>query len=802
MIDTREYISNLDMPEKVTLFKELYNELAGYGIDGDTELAHVNTFEASLLKSLGGSGTINDVTGLKEYKGGGGSAPPPPPPTTSQTVTQTSEFPTEIKPFIKDVLGEAKTEFGREQEEGYLRFPGAQLAQFTPEQEAAFAAGRQQFTGLAGTPLAQASTYYQPALAATALGTSEIGAEDIQRRMDPFLQNVVDIAKREARSDEDIARQQRAAQAVAGQGFLGGTRPAFVEAQAGQDLAERLGDIQARGLSVAFQNAQREAEQQRQREMTGGRQFAALGDVTGTRARGDIAGLAGIGETQQQRSQQALDIGRREFEEEKAFPQTALQRYASIIRGFPLTPSQTTLATRREAPPSLAQSLTAAGLGAAGIYGMFGGFNPSKPTGAATGGLVSLQGGGQPAMNINMGTGGGYSPSLPTIPSVQGGLDMDILMEELARRGMNRSNGGLMSVIRRDNGGAISHPESLYGIDKEGLEILYPNKVGTYDPIPVPTFLPNEPAPATLDEFYNLREQTQTLKDALRDQAVKRQEVSDLYGELPSEAERKAESEKFFTDRRARLAERTGTGKGQALLAAAAAVAGADPSKGYLASLGAGAQEGLGAYGPIAERAYQAEDELALAERGELKSLPLEIIQQRIAQLKLDSGEVTDQQMLFNMEKDIKALEIEKSRYDAEWYAAHGPKSAVMPAISDVANDLLSHLYGDIKSPGNNKAAAAAARLAWRSVWADANKDFAESGVAFPGPEELNARILDHLAMQESSKWQEAYRLSGTAPTGTTEGNEGGDATASDKLSEADKRLKDAEALGTVLGGG
>ena len=78
MSDTREYISNLDMPEKVTLFKELYNELAGYGMDGDTELAHVNTFEASLLKSLGGSGTLNDITNLREYKGGGGSPPPAP----------------------------------------------------------------------------------------------------------------------------------------------------------------------------------------------------------------------------------------------------------------------------------------------------------------------------------------------------------------------------------------------------------------------------------------------------------------------------------------------------------------------------------------------------------------------------------------------------------------------------------------------------------------------------------------------------------------------------------------------------
>ena len=99
MTDTQKFISTLEMPEKVTLFKELYSELSGYGVEGDTELAHVNTFAAKLLKSFGGSGTINEVTGLLEYKGGGGSPPPPP---SSQTVSQTSEFPTEIKPFIKD----------------------------------------------------------------------------------------------------------------------------------------------------------------------------------------------------------------------------------------------------------------------------------------------------------------------------------------------------------------------------------------------------------------------------------------------------------------------------------------------------------------------------------------------------------------------------------------------------------------------------------------------------------------------------------------------------------------------------
>ena len=503
MIDIREHISKLGMSEKITLFKELYNELAGYGIDGDTELAHVNTFEASLLKSLGGSGTLNDITNLREYKGGGGQQQAAPP--AQQTVTQTSEFPTELKPFISDVLGEGKAEFQREKAEGFQAFPGPQIAQFTPEQQAAFATGREQFTGLAGTPLAEAATYYQPALAATALGTAEIGAEDIGRRMDPFLQNVVDIAKREARTDEDIARQQRAAQAVAGQGFLGGTRPAFVEAQAGQDLAERLGDIQARGLSASFQQAQQAAEQQRAREMTGGRQFAALGDTTGARARSDIAGLAGIGETQQQRTQQALDIAQREFEQERAFPQTALQRYASLIRGFPLQATQQRFATQTVPTPSLAQTL-AGGVGqAAGLYGMFGGFKPSSQ-----GGLVALQAGGLPGAQVAMGNVGGpnVSPAQMTTPrTMPTAQDVQKAMELLRQRGkavrqmslpqvpqmtlpaqipstalsgvLPAAEGGLMSVVKRyvsgqayqgaqpeDTGQAQLTPEQLAAIER------------------------------------------------------------------------------------------------------------------------------------------------------------------------------------------------------------------------------------------------------------------------------------------------------------------------------------------------
>lgn len=47
--------------------KSLGNALSSFGRNGDTMVAHINEDEAALLKSMGGSGTINPVTGLPEF---------------------------------------------------------------------------------------------------------------------------------------------------------------------------------------------------------------------------------------------------------------------------------------------------------------------------------------------------------------------------------------------------------------------------------------------------------------------------------------------------------------------------------------------------------------------------------------------------------------------------------------------------------------------------------------------------------------------------------------------------------------
>lgn len=56
------------MKTTITITKDdSQKNLASQGRNGDNQLAHVNGWEAQLLKMLGGSGTTNPNTGLKEY---------------------------------------------------------------------------------------------------------------------------------------------------------------------------------------------------------------------------------------------------------------------------------------------------------------------------------------------------------------------------------------------------------------------------------------------------------------------------------------------------------------------------------------------------------------------------------------------------------------------------------------------------------------------------------------------------------------------------------------------------------------
>jgi len=87
-----------------------------------------------------------------------------------------------------------------------------------------------------------------------------------QSYMSPYMQNVVDIQKREAQRAADIAGTQRGAEAVRS-GAFGGSRQAIMEAEAQRNLAQQMGDIQARGSQAAYEQAAQQFQTDEQRNL-------------------------------------------------------------------------------------------------------------------------------------------------------------------------------------------------------------------------------------------------------------------------------------------------------------------------------------------------------------------------------------------------------------------------------------------------------------------------------------------------------------------------------------------------------
>ena len=343
---------------KVWLLDRLACDIANQGEDGDTELAHINSYEAKLLRSVGGSGTLNSKTGLRQY-GGGGSKSAPAPAATS-TVVEKAEFPPELRPFITDILEKAQAQETARLAAGYPVYPGPRIAQFTPEERAAQA-------GIVSLVGSQEPTF-DIAKGLTAASALEDTSGAIQQRMSPYMQNVVDIQKREAERGAEARRQQLAAQGVAAGGY-GGTREAFMQSELDRNLQQQLGDIQATGSQAAFQQAQQGLANLRQRQAQAGQQMAGMAPLQSGVQFKELGALAGIGEQNRQQQQKALDLGFQQFREEQTYPEASLQQYQSIIRGFPLQPTTTQTQQSILPTPSLGQQLIGMGTGALGLAG-------------------------------------------------------------------------------------------------------------------------------------------------------------------------------------------------------------------------------------------------------------------------------------------------------------------------------------------------------------------------------------------------------------------------------------------------
>ena len=293
----------------------------------------------------------------------------------------TTAFPAELAPYYKDILSKAQALYEDRTAEGYQPYQGPTIAEFTPEQQQAFAG----IAGLAG----QQAPKFAEAEQLTRQAAAPIETADIEQFMNPYQQAVVDIEKREAQKqfEQKTLPSIRAAQVA--QGAFGGTRGTLLEAQTLAEQDRLLADIQARGSQQAFNQALQQAQAQRAREGQAAAQLATMAPQAFKAQLGELGAVQTVGEEKQRQAQTALNEAYKQFVEERQFPQQSLGQYQAVVQAQPASQMLESV-QYAPPPPPLGQQLLG-GLGTlVGTYGAFGGFSPGGLFGksAKTGGGI------------------------------------------------------------------------------------------------------------------------------------------------------------------------------------------------------------------------------------------------------------------------------------------------------------------------------------------------------------------------------------------------------------------------------
>jgi hypothetical protein len=327
------YLKNITLKEKIDLFKTLYKEIAGKGIEGDTELAHINPFEAKLLKQHGGAGTINEETGLKQYLGGGGGGGGQPANTTQmQTVREAPEIEARKIALYDQAASLASQP---------ISLPAIQVAAPTQLQQQGF-----QSAGITGVGGQTTQAGIGSVLQAQA-------GPNISQFFNPYQSYVTDEINRQAAQ----AQNQLSATAV-GSGAFGGGRQGVAQAELERARLGTIGQSQAQGFGQALQAAQN----QQSIGLQAGQQLGQFGAQQQAMQQGDIQSLLQAGGIQQQLGQQALEAQRQTQLQQAYEPYQRTEFLKGIMTNLPTSQSGITATTAPGTSP-LAQA-AGAGLGA------------------------------------------------------------------------------------------------------------------------------------------------------------------------------------------------------------------------------------------------------------------------------------------------------------------------------------------------------------------------------------------------------------------------------------------------------
>jgi len=302
-------------------------------------------------------------------KGGGGGGGQPQQVTSTTT---TSNLPEYARPYFENLMKRAQAESYRP----YQAYNAERLADFSPGQLAA----QQETLGMQTPGQFGAASGMTGAAGLGSLGAGQqyfgMATDPGMQRafMDPYMQNVTEIAKRSAIEDAKRANLLGNLQA-ARLGHRGGSGQYLANLEREKALRSQLGDIEAKGLQSAYENAIRSMQFGSDLGLRGYGQATsagqALGQLGAQQQASDLQRLTAqeaVGAQQRGAEQQRLDMQYADFLRQRDYPLEQLGYFSNLMRGVPvgLSSTQTTSAP----PPSIASQIGGLGLAGLGIANM------------------------------------------------------------------------------------------------------------------------------------------------------------------------------------------------------------------------------------------------------------------------------------------------------------------------------------------------------------------------------------------------------------------------------------------------
>jgi hypothetical protein len=213
-------------------------------------------------------------------------------------------------PYVTEMLGRGQALAGLP----YQAYMGPLTAGESALQTQAF-----QGLGALQTPTAQQTTYNP--MSFTAAGMPE-------QFMSPYIQGALDPQYAAAQRQADISAQNLQSQ-FGKAGAYGGSRQGVAEAELQRGLLDRMAGITGTGYQQAFEQAQRQFNEEQRRQMDAANQAQRYGlDVLREQQAG--------GATQRGIESQGIAADIAQFEQERDYPFKNVQFMQSLLQGQPL----------------------------------------------------------------------------------------------------------------------------------------------------------------------------------------------------------------------------------------------------------------------------------------------------------------------------------------------------------------------------------------------------------------------------------------------------------------------------------